>query len=110
HAVAHGASGDFIHQHGPAANFVFAGIERSFSPLILDQLYGPEHTDSADVPYGRMLRFQSVELLAEIGAHLVRAVVQLEPLHLVDGRNRGGKSERMRFIGMAMREEVIIEK
>ena len=42
-------------------------------------------------------------------AHLARALDEAEPLVLANGRDRRTERERMRFVGVAVREKVVVE-
>ena len=56
-----------------------------------------------------MLLFEGFELLAHIGLEFGGSLDELEALHLFDGRDRRPQRDGMRFVGMTVREVVILE-
>ena len=55
------------------------------------------------------MAFKSFELLAHIGLEFRGALDELEPLHLFDRRDGRAERDGMRFVGVAVREVVILE-
>src|SRR5580704_4496738 len=56
-----------------------------------------------------MLGLKRVQLFAHVLTHLTSPVHQVEPLELIDGRHGGRESNRVRFIRMPVREEMVLK-
>ena len=109
HSLLHHFSGDlFDHGRNPV-DLVRRHVEVLFCLLVLHQLNGPEETETPDIPDRRVPRYQAPELIAQIFSHFHRPVDNIQPLHFIDGRNGGSERERVSFVGMAVREEMVVE-
>ena len=76
---------------------------------VLHQFDGKKQAEAAHIADGGVLLLQRFELLAHIRLELRRALHQLQPLHLFDGRHGRSQRDRMRLVGVAVREVVVLE-